>query len=249
MKLPRPNVTLFIPDTHSPYLDNRAFNLTLQVARAITPSRCVILGDFQDCATISTHSKDPSRLHNFKVELATTSKLLDRLDAVGFKQKVYIEGNHEYRLIRYLQDKAPELIGLGVDMPSLLKLESRGWEWVPYKTTYQIGHLNVTHNVGSGSGPLAAKKAREIVEGNIIIGHNHAMATYYSGNAKGKTRIGASFGWLGDKSRVDYMHRLEVDRNWQLGFGLGYEVAGVFHIQAVPIIDYTCVVNGELYRG
>jgi hypothetical protein len=61
--------------------------------------------------------------------------------------------------------------------------------------------------------------------------------------------VGASFGWLGDKNSVDYMHRVKVNRDWAHGFGVAYlEPNGNVHIQPVVIVDYKCVVGGKLYK-
>ncbi len=66
----------------------------------------------------------------------------------------------------------------------------------------------------------------------------------------GKSHVGASFGWLGDLSKADYMTRVSAMRNWRLGFGFGeMEDNGTVHLHAVPIIDYRCIVNGRLIRG
>ncbi len=249
-KSQNPEVTVFLPDTHAPYLDSRAFNLAVSVFSEIAPRRLVILGDFADCAAISSHSKDPVRLVRFKQEIEVVNEKLDQLDFVEFVDKHYVMGNHEHRLQRYLQDRAPELSDLeGLTVSDLLKLPSRGYEVTPYRSTLQLGHFSITHDVERASGPLGAKRAREVFESNAIIGHVHAMSVFYSGSAKGKTRVGASFGWLGDKKKIDYMHSSSVHRHWTLGFGLGYTVNGVMHIQAVPIIDYKCVVNGKVYEG
>jgi hypothetical protein len=73
------------------------------------------------------------------------------------------------------------------------------------------------------------------------------MSVSYRGNARGKTHVGAMFGWLGDKTRIDYKHRLLANRHWMLGFGVGYlENDDTLHVQAVPIINYKCLLEGKL---
>lgn len=249
-KSPRLEKLLFVPDTHRPYHDKRAWAVMLKAARVFGPDRVVVLGDFLDNAAISSHSKDPSRLERFSREVRDANLGLDELQSLKAARYDFVEGNHEFRLPRYLQEKAPELCGMDeLTIPALLKLKQRGWVYTPYRQHLVIGHLNITHDAGK-AGPHAHRQARESFEGNAIIGHTHRMATYYSGNARGTPRMGAMFGWLGDVEAVDYMHRIEALRSWQLGFGIGYlePATGNMHIQACPIIDYSVVIDGRLVR-
>ncbi len=61
-------------------------------------------------------------------------------------------------------------------------------------------------------------------------------------------------GWLGDGEAVDYMQKVNVRKNWALGFGIGYmSPKGIVYVVPIPIIKvgstYTCVVNGKLFEG
>jgi hypothetical protein len=58
------------------------------------------------------------------------------------------------------------------------------------------------------------------------------------------------FGWLGNVDEVDYMHRVKAKKEWSLGFGIGYldKSTGVVYVQPVPIVNYTAVVEGVLYK-
>lgn len=238
---------LFVPDTHRPYHDKRAWALMLKAARLYRPDIIAPLGDFVDCASVSSHSKDLSRIKRFKAEIADAREGLDELEALGAKEYIYIEGNHEDRLPRYLQDRAPELTDV-LDIRSLLGLGKK-WKYVRYKDHTKVGLLHITHDTGKAGG-TAHVQALNDFQDNVVIGHTHRMGVTYSGNAKGKPHVGAMFGWLGDVKQVDYMHRVKANRDWMLGFGIGYlEPSGVIHLQAVPIIDYRCVIEGELVRG
>ncbi len=239
---------LIVPDTHVPFHNKPAWRLMLKAAKSFKPDIILIQGDFADFYSVSSHSKDPSRVDKLKEELRAVNKCLDELQSLGAKEVVFTEGNHEDRLRRYLQDKAPELFGL-VDIPTLFKFDNRpGWTFVPYKQDVQIGKLNATHDVGT-AGKNAVFTALSTYQGNITTGHTHRICYVVEGNAKGTSHIGASFGWLGDASAVDYMHRVNVARNWALGFGTGYlESNGNVHLKPVVIVDNKCVVEGILYQ-
>lgn len=237
---------LFVPDTHRPYHDEQAWALMLRAARALKPHIIVILGDFADCFSISSHDKSPARASSLQQEMDDVSEGLDELLALGAERVIYVSGNHEWRLERYLTAKAPALWGM-LTLPEILRLAERGIEWVPYMRSIKVGHLTITHDVGE-AGIYAVKRARDAAEGNIVIGHVHSMGLHYSGSARGIVRVGAAFGWLGKYDVAsDYIHAIKSRRAWCHGFGVGMmEPNGTVHLQAVPIIDGRCVVNGEL---
>ncbi len=239
---------LFIPDVHCPYHDARAFNLVEKVALAIKPDTTVIGGDFPDFYAVSSHVKDPSRRMTFDDEVHETKKLLRRVESWAGKERKFIFGNHEDRLDRYVHDRAPEMKGV-VDADNLLELTKHGWEVTPYKGDTTIGKLYITHDLGK-AGANAVKDAASSYQDNIVINHLHRMIYIIEGNAKGKPHVAACFGWLGDRRKVDYMYKVRANRDWALGFGVGYlEPNGVIHLQPVPIVDYRCVVQGRLFAA
>jgi predicted phosphodiesterase len=239
---------LVIPDTHVPYEDKRAWALMLQVASAWRPDTIVILGDFCDFYSVSSHDKNPQRVRMLDEEITCANERLSELDALGATEKYYISGNHEDRLERYLAQKAPELFNM-VKTRDLLKLDDRGWKFTPYKSSLKLGKMNYTHDCGN-AGATAHSKALATFQHNITIGHTHRMAVAYAGNAQGESHVGTMLGWLGDSSKADYMHEVSILTNWQLGFGTYYqEPNGVTHAVPVPVVGYKCVVEGRLFVG
>lgn len=238
---------LLIPDCHVPYHDKRSMNLVRRMAKQVGFDILVTLGDFADFFKVSFHERTLDRRMGFASEVRAVNHELDMWDELGIKEKHFIAGNHEYRFDRYLAEKAPELSELpGLSVPELFRLEERGWKFTPYRSDLRIGKLWLTHDEGT-SGPLACIRARGTYEGNVVIGHCHAATVAYQGNAKGETHVGASFGWLGDVSKVDYMHQVKA-RRWQQCIGTGVmESSGVVHLQACPIIKGRVCVFGRVY--
>lgn len=237
---------LFVPDTHIPFEDERAWNLMLDVGRAVRPETIVILGDFADMWSVSAHDKDPRRRDNLESEMKAVATRLDELDALGAKRRVYCEGNHEDRLTRYMTQRAPDVFEY-VQFHKIQRLAERGWTWVPYREHHKIGRIFVTHDLGE-AGVYAAHRARGTMGGNVVIGHVHRMMVSYQSTAEGTGHVSAAFGWLGDVSQAKYMPAAKRAA-WQLGFGLGYmePTTGNVHLQAVPIVDYRCVVEGQVF--
>lgn len=82
----------------------------------------------------------------------------------------------------------------------------------------------------------------------MVTGHDHAINYCVRGNATGEAHVSPTFGWLGDRDKVDYMHKIKAYRDWALGFGIGYlGDNGYIYLVPVPIVDYTCVVEGRLF--
>lgn len=220
----------------------------LKASAAFGPDVIANMGDLADFYAVSSHSKNPQRATRLAEELADVNAGLDDLDALGAKRKLYIGSNHDDRLRRYLQDKAPEMFGL-VDIPDLFHLKRRGWEYTPYKQHTNIGKLFLTHDTGP-SGRNAVFKCLEAFEHSVVTGHTHRMAYIVEGNAVMNAKVSAMFGHLLDVNQVDYMHQVRARKDWALGFGVGYHdtTTGFVYLVPVPIVEYSCVVEGKLYR-
>lgn len=240
---------LFIPDAHHPYIDTEAWSLMLKAAKQFKPDVVVVLGDFFDFFAVSQHSKTPERSAMLEIEIAQASEALTQLEALDAEKLVYIEGNHEYRLHRYLCDKAPALFGI-VSVEKLLDLKQRGWEYVKYRKTYRLGKLRITHDLGK-AGPNAHRDALRTFRHSALIGHVHSIGYSVVGSPEegGSPAVGASFGWLGSFDQIDYMHEAAARAAWSHGFGVGYLMPdGVVHLTPVPIVKGTCVVEGRLIK-
>lgn len=239
---------LIVPDTHVPYHDKKAWELMLSVAKAVKVDHVITLGDLADFYGVSSHSKDPNRALKLEEEIEETKKAIGQLAALKPKSFVFIEGNHEDRLKRYLQDKAPELFHL-VSTQKVLELSKHKIKFIPYKQSFKLGKMNFTHDVGNG-GRFAAHKALDTFQHNIITGHTHRISYVVEGNAQGERHLSTTLGWLGDADAVDYMHKVKISRDWSLGFGIGYldKKTGNVHVQPVPIVNYTSVVEGKLFK-
>jgi predicted phosphodiesterase len=239
---------LFIPDTHVPYHNKKAFDLMLHVCDTFKPQTIIILGDFADCYSVSKFSKDPARKLHFQWEINEVCATLDKLDALGATQKVYIAGNHEFRLDRFIQDKAPELWGI-LDIPTAFSLKSRKWIYIPYRKDFKLGKVYLTHDVDC-VGRNAAHKVIDTYLHSAITGHTHRLTYVVESDGIGNPILSATFGWLGDTSKIDYQHRIKAIKNYVLGFGIGYmeKSTGIVYAVPVPIIKNRCLINGKIYK-
>jgi predicted phosphodiesterase len=243
---------LIISDLHVPYHDVKAWECVLQVIRETKPDVVVIIGDFADMYSISSHPKSLDRKMNFATERDAVNAALDqvRLAAGNACRIVFCEGNHEDRITRYLQSSAPELGGIKeIRAEGLFKIKQRNIEWVPYRTEIKIGNCAFTHDVGR-CGVNTARQSLLDYGGNLVVGHSHRGAVVYQGEIKGSSHFCLNVGWLGDVEAIDYVHRARAKRDWQLGFGLvDQDEAGYSWAQFIPVLDGRCVVDGKLISG
>jgi predicted phosphodiesterase len=208
----------FLPDAHRPYHDQRAWDLFLAVMDDWRPDTLICMGDLADNHKISRFT-DAGKFGNFESEVNDVNDGLDELDSLSATRKIFIEGNHEDRLSRYLAEKAPALFPF-VTTEKLFKLSERGWEFVPYKTAIQLGKLWITHDIGA-TGRYSLFRAADTFQHPVVVAHTHRIGYIVEGNATGEYFPCANFGWLGDVSKVSYMHQIAARRYWALGFGTG----------------------------
>lgn len=247
------NLSLIVPDTHRPYHDRKAYNLMLKVAKDMAVDEIVILGDYADIYALNAHGgKNPTLPTTLIEEIEDVNNGLDELDKKFPKaKKVFLQGNHEYRFERYIFDKCPELFGV-TEFKNLIKIEQRkNWKYIHYSPNqqYKVGgsYLIARHEPLASSAKATASKALC----SLVYGHIHRIEESHLVGLKDDNHVCFSVGWLGDKRNDKVFSYVKGHHQWQLGFGLVYTCPKTryFYHQKIHIMDnYTCVVNGKLYR-
>lgn len=175
---------VILADIHYPEHDDAAFRAVLTFLKKNRKqiASVTLLGDAMDCGNISRHAEGKPRLKKrggWKEDLdGFAEDILDRIDeclSPGTK-KVYLSGNHE-QWIQDLLDKQPELEGL-LEIPELLKLKEKGWEWKDVGGHIERAGFILLHGDQIGSGIHVAKKAGDLVNGNVIMGHVHRLSMF-----------------------------------------------------------------------
>lgn len=133
-------------DVHVPFHEPIPINAAIAYGKEHNVDGILFGGDLQDCEAVSFWKS--SRRPKFDEEI---EMLLDFLDFIDQEfpgiPKVWKPGNHEYRLPRYYQSKAPELIGLPLAaFDTVLSLESRGITMLDdYFQIIMAGKLPILH--------------------------------------------------------------------------------------------------------
>jgi predicted phosphodiesterase len=239
--------TLIIPDLHAPFHDIKVWSCILSAIRGIKPETVVIIGDFIDCYSVSKFPKQPTRALSLDDEVTQTRAELKRLQRAGCDELIYCEGNHEFRLERYLCEKAPELYGL-VTIKDLL-FQGSQVKWVPYRQHIRRGKVLYAHDIGY-AGVYAGRHTLAAAGTNIVFGHSHRAGTVFEGTHLGERRFSMNVGWAGDISAVDYMHKVRT-KDWQHGFGMVTvdDRTGLVWPQFVPIIRGRACFDGKWYQA
>ena len=236
---------LTIPDVHVPFHDRKAWALMLRVVQETQPDHVVVMGDFIDCYSVSSFSRHPERVSRLKEELHAGNQELDKLHDLVGDRVTFLEGNHEFRVSKYIEQRAPELHGL-VNLRDALAVD-RGWAWVPYREHTIMGKLAFAHDIGH-VGRQAVQQSLDSMGHNLVIGHTHRAGIAYGGTLKGEHRVAMSCGWLGDVRQIDYMHRAKT-RDWQHGFGWVRQAGnGDSWLTFVPIIQGKCSLEGVTFK-
>lgn len=245
---------LVIPDCHIPYENKKSYELMLAVAKDIDPDGVYILGDYADFYSINAHGKAPHINIKLKDEIYEVHQRLKELsDLFPKAKKVFIEGNHEFRLARYIANKCPDLFDL-LTIPELFKLGEYGFDFVPYGPNQQVrvlnSHLFARHEPISGGVHVAHGSVVKAGK-SVIFGHTHRIQESQVVSIDGDNYRGISSGWLGDKNHEDgVFNYVKNHHQWAQGFSIVTVLPdGTWFNQLVHIIDNKCVVDGFLYEG
>lgn len=252
-----PGQGLVIPDCHIRAEHKRAYELMLKAAKTLNggkgPAFVVILGDYGDFISVTGHARRAFEERFLYRETNAINARLDQIDKLWPRaHKTFIEGNHEWRLARYLDAKAPEL-SHSIDLPTLLKLDRRkNWAFAPYSPTQLVrvagSKLWARHEPLAG-GVLPAHGTVIKAGCSIIYGHVHTAQASQVVMANGDTHIGISVGWLGNDKNPAFAY-VKGHHQWSLGFGVVTVLdSGDFFVETARIINNKTLVNGRVIRG
>jgi UDP-2,3-diacylglucosamine pyrophosphatase LpxH len=232
-------------DFQIPFHDEKALLLFKMFLRRERPDWLIMNGDFQDFWEISNYDSTPLSGKEFKHEIEIGRGILRAFRrSLPHARITWIEGNHEFRLRKYLIQNARELYGLrGVSVPDIFDLKTLKIEYMPchqMATKFtdnfiRVGNFYVGHwDKVSKHGAYAAKVLVEEKGVSLLQGHTH--------------RFGAHA-----RTTVDCRVLLCVEishPNWQLGFSVVYlqPASGRFHWFPI-LIDphYRFVWNDKEY--
>lgn len=185
------NKILVIGDAHVTNNQSlRRFDWLAGLISSAAFSHVVVMGDFLTLNSLSAWDRDKRLLmegRRFYKEIDAGNEALDKIqnaikDEYEFNipKLIFIEGNHEDRLPRYIQHH-PEFDDSRMGIPAFLKLQERGYEWVPYRDYTSIGGIFFTHiphgKAREISGKDICSKAEAVTVNSCVFAHTHELHT------------------------------------------------------------------------
>lgn len=250
--------TIVLNDMHAPFQDEAALDVMFQICKHLPVSEVIINGDMMDMYASSNFSKAPKNLEaaSLSKELEAGKKLVHQLEiAFPGARFTYLEGNHEFRMQRYLQDNAPQFLESGqLTIPKLLELGPRwtyysrhGDSW--FDTYVMRGDILVGHFKKVSIHPGYTAKALLTQYGmSLIQGHTHrtGKTTRVVMTTHGpKTLTGYENGCLCSLSPI-----YTPGKDWTHAFSIIWSTSNDKRaIEQIQITNGTAFFQGKLYRA
>ena len=251
---------VIVSDTQYPWIDEAAEGAVQSFIKHTKPKRVIQIGDFADSYFMSSYLKkeDPLTRPQPADEVLLVREKAKEWKALAPRAEWYIiEGNHEERVRRYLEARAPELRHLAEFSPSkFFGFDEAGWNYVgPYGQGMWVGvpgGLWATHGnmARKWSGISAKGHVLEQYGHSVIHGHTHRLGSFYHTNRaiNGTPNVVAGFeiGCLCDIANTPGATPI---RDWQHGFASVYvsTTSPRYHVDLIAINDGEFLVNGMMY--
>ena len=235
---------IVLNDVHIPFQNTVAVNMVVKFIQEQRPGTIHLLGDCCDLWSISRFDKDPTRRLNLQEELDAVRDWLHELrDAAPRARIIYSEGNHEYRLRKYLISEAKALAGLrALTLEKLLDFDSLKIRFQPHDRPYRIGHLLFTHGqFVSRWSAMSAKRHFERYGCCTIHGHTHRLGAFYH------TDLHETYGCFENGCLSTLKPDYITAPDWQNGFSTIHFSKNFFQVEQIAIIHNRFSYRGRIY--
>jgi len=248
---PYPDYDSFVvlPDWHVPFHNTEHLCCAREFVAIFKPTVIFLPGDIFDCYQLARFPKNPELLHKLQQDLDLAREQLELLRMSAPSAVIqYIQGNHEFRLRKYLWTKAPELSGLrDLDIRHQMRLEEQGIFYqekpIRHKSLY-VKHGNLIRTKGGYT-------ARGELERNLITGvsgHSHRMGCSYMTTPNGVIKW-YECGTLADIERLSDEYLEGQTPDWHPGFAYGYVNEQRCTVYLAEIVDGSVIYNGVSIHG
>lgn len=254
-----------VGDLQIPYENPRAVALWFKVMKSWKPDAIDIVGDIDDQLEYSKYSEgrtdeffaqlkkeeDPSPIAFVKKNADGAKSFYKKVRDQHPNANIHVSlGNHDVRVFGYMDKKAPEYLPM-ITPNTLWGLDDLGMTYKYYheKPHHRFAGVFVHHgNTVSSTGPTAMKEAIDYGT-SYVRGHSHrslVAAKHYP--VADRTLYAMETGHMCDTNAYGLQYSLNPD--WDLGFGLTYIYEGGIQMNFIRISpDYTCVVDGRLFKA
>lgn len=209
--------TMFISDTHAPFVVSNALNFLQHVYDTYNIKNVLHIGDIVDEYALSFYDKEPEA-DSIVTEHSKAKSFVSQLGKM-FPNMHGVLGNHDNRYQRVAAKaglpqsfiKSFEEI---LDMPE-------GWQW---EHSYILNNSTLIEH-GTASGVKATYDRAMMTSMNVVQGHTHNYGGVLYINDGIKTRWALNVGTLADSNT--YAMRYATDRKYQHTLGCGIIYNGI----------------------
>lgn len=204
----------------------------------------ILNGDIADIFNLNGHGKNPLIKESLRQEVEAVGDFLFMLATRYPKAKrVFIEGNHCNRLVRYMANKAPEIYEF-LNLDELIGIRLKGFEFISYKPPQQFkvpGTNLIVRHEGISNGENATSLTLKKGGTSMIFGHTHRVGYATMTLFDGTVIRAINNGWLGDKNSEVFSY-IKGFHAWQQAFTEVTVLDGEWYEQLCLIHD-----NGKEY--
>ncbi len=249
---------IIVPDIHASVRGEHDADALATVAEFMESRRFdgyLNLGDLIDFSIISSHNIGNLKaveggriLEEYRVADAILTQHEKIIRTNNPKAKmVYLEGNHEYRIQRYIEAH-PELEGM-LEVDKVLNLAKRRIDWVRSWSKGELFRLgNCSFHHGLFCNDTHAKKMVQRFGRSILYGHTHDLQIYSShGYPADNVLIGASLGCL---CRIPQQYLRGAPTRWAQAITIfEYDTSrGDFWFHPIRLNNHKIIFDGRIYE-
>lgn len=248
---------LILSDFQIPDHNIKALNAIYSFIPYFCPDYLIINGDFLNFTEVSSYDKDPYYHVTLADEINEGRQILKKLTSLVRKYRkdavIYLrEGNHEFRIHKYLGRNADALAELQVkgerivSLPHLFDLHENNIKYLGYRDDFELFNTKIVHgDVARKYSAYTAKAMFEKYYQSGVSGHTHRLGLYWI------TLRGESYFWIegGCLCNTDSLYMTHGTANWQQGFTtLTYDAQKKqIYPQLVPIINGSFMYEGIMF--
>lgn len=232
-----------ISDLHVPYHNMKFINLWIEFLKDFQPDKIVLNGDIVDFYDLSYFDKNPKRVGVLQKELDVVNGILMLIRLACPKSEiVYVEGNHEDRLRKFIW-KNPSISSLrDLKLERLLRFGDVGN--IRLVEDFDVRGMKFTHGgLVRKHSSYSAKAEYDHHLQSGASGHTHRLGIY------NKSTGGRTDEWVetgcGCLLNPEYIKGCP---DWQNGFLITHIVGDKIFNQLIKSIDNSFVAIGKLYK-
>lgn len=253
---------IVLPDIHWPLHNKKAVAVVFKFIKWFKPDIVILGGDAMEMGPACHWDKEKGNLRKsegqrlLKDYQGFDKDILTPIEQMCPKaRKIYLGGNHELWAER-LVDEFPALEGI-VEVENALKLEQRGWEWIPYlvkqqnggvhKGLLRLGKLTIVH--GEYTNKYHASKTADTFQKSVLYQHTHDLQMYTKVTVEDPNDYHSCFsiGCLCDRSP---QYLWGKPNRWVHAFAVIYlQDNGAYNVYVPVIVKGKFIYAGQLFSA